>query len=193
MESEVSRHDEARYSLTVEEASFRFVNAGVPRSPRTVIRYCTRGHLDCVEVDTERNEKYLVRQESVTRRIEEIRQAYPSRRDATGLDTTGSVATHRDTRRDVEETALQERIEELERENLDLKIANRAKDQFLTMAKEQLTGLHQEVKEQAYRLGELETRLRLAAPREGRPSHGIEGEAGYPQASASTPPEPRVK
>src|SRR5437588_3191160 len=70
--------DPSKYTLSAEEASRLFSNAGVPRSPRTIDRYCKSGHLVCKKIDTERNEKYLITRESVIARIKEVQQAIPS-------------------------------------------------------------------------------------------------------------------
>jgi hypothetical protein len=84
--------DPSKYTLTVDEASRLFSDAGVPRSPRTIDRYCKSGHLMCMKIETERNEKYLITQDSVTQRITELQQVIP----------TGHVQTERDTSRHVE-------------------------------------------------------------------------------------------
>ena len=49
-----------RYVLTIEEASQLFAEAGVPRAPRSITRFCALGDLDCIRVDTEKNYKYLI-------------------------------------------------------------------------------------------------------------------------------------
>src|SRR5215217_854821 len=84
--------DPNKYTLTVEEASRLFSSAGVPRSPRTIDRYCKSGHLVCMKIETERNEKYLITQDSVTERITELQQVVP----------TGHIQTEHDTSRHVE-------------------------------------------------------------------------------------------
>src|SRR5262250_2643468 len=84
--------DPSKYTLTVEDASRLFSNGGVPRSPRTIDRYCKSGHLVCMKIETERNEKYLITQDSVTQRITELQQ----------VATTGHVQTEHDTSRHVE-------------------------------------------------------------------------------------------
>ena len=54
-----------RYTLTVEEASSLFLDAGIPRSPRTVQHYCVRNHLDCIKESGERGERYVISERSV--------------------------------------------------------------------------------------------------------------------------------
>src|SRR5438094_339561 len=126
--------DPSKYTLTAEEASRLFINAEVPRSPRTIDRYCKSGHLVCMKVDTERNEKYLITSESVGARIKELQQVPPSghvetqpdmsRHDESRPDMSRHDSIHNQTAID-EKRKLEERLAELERENTDLKITNR--------------------------------------------------------------------
>ena len=92
---DVSRQqfDQSLYTLDVDQASALFSQAGVPRSPRSIDRYCKSGHLVCMKIETERNEKYLITSESVAERIKELQQVIPSshvetRHDRSGHDTT---------------------------------------------------------------------------------------------------------
>ena len=66
--------DNSKYSVAAEDASLLFAEAGVPRSVRTVQRFCQKGHLDCVLVDTEMTEMYLIDRNSIERRIKELQQ-----------------------------------------------------------------------------------------------------------------------
>ncbi len=180
--------DPSKYTLTVEEASRLFSNGGVPRSSRTIDRYCKAGHLVCMKIETERNEKYLITQDSVTERITELQQVVPTGHVQTEHDTSRHVVTQPDlSRRDAtgdeltddEKNKLEARIKELERENLDLKIANRGKDYFLERVKEeqskfdtQRKEMTQQLIDQSFRLGELEGVIRHAqieAPRSEQP------------------------
>ena len=54
--------DPAHFTMTVDDASARFADAGMPRSVRSIQRYCQRGHLSCTTVDTEISEMYLIDQ-----------------------------------------------------------------------------------------------------------------------------------
>lgn len=46
--------DNVRFTLTVEQASERLAQAGVPRSPKTVTRFCKDGQLEFTRARTER-------------------------------------------------------------------------------------------------------------------------------------------
>jgi hypothetical protein len=185
-QEDVSRHDDtvSQYTLTVEEASQAFINAGIPRSPRTVIRYCSLKHLDCIKVDTERNEKYLVSPSSVHARIEELQQVMAAshvvprpditRHDASYPDMSGNNEIRPDiTRNNNDEYAkqLESRVGELERENeelkyknRDLEITNRVKDNVIKTGERQLGSARTQLMRFSRAVGELATILRLKAP-----------------------------
>jgi hypothetical protein len=78
------------FTLTTDEAVQRYARAGLPRTPRSIQRYCDKGHLDCRRIETPFGEKYLITSASVDKHIayiEEVRLAAtsrdPSRQDAT--------------------------------------------------------------------------------------------------------------
>ena len=65
------------YTLTIEDAVVVYERAGLPRTPRTIQRYCANGHLECRRVEIPYGEKYLITPASVTKHIayiEETRQ-----------------------------------------------------------------------------------------------------------------------
>jgi hypothetical protein len=180
--------DPSKYTLAVEEASRLFSEAGVPRSPRTIDRYCKARHLVCMKIETERNEKYLITQDSVTERITELQQVIPTGHVQTERDTSRHVETQPDmSRHDAkheqlsndETTNLEARIKELELENIDLKIANRGKDYFVEELRNERERFEAERKEMvqqliqhSHRVGELEGVIRHAqieAPRQQEP------------------------
>jgi len=187
-------------SITVEQASALFSDAGVPRSPRTVMRYCAHGHLDCRKIDTERNEKYLVSQESLDRRINELLQvnASTARHDTSERDTTRRDSTQRDTsRNDEDNQGLEGRVKELEAENLDLKITNRAKDQFIEMARQNRESLLEKLTSATRTIGQLETRIRLALGSGAQKNAAtddtrLDEELGYPHDATSDSASPVV-
>jgi hypothetical protein len=175
--------DTSKYTLSVEEVSRLFSNAGVPRSPRTIDRYCKAGHLVCMKIETERNEKYLITPDSVTERIKELQQVIPTGHVETERDMSRHVGTRQDMSRhdathdqitDDEKRKLEARIKELESENFDLKITNRAKDYFVDELKKEREyfeavrqDMTQKMIEQSQRVGELQVKVhQLEAPRQ---------------------------
>src|ERR1700681_706711 len=78
------------FILSIDDALERYARAGLPRTPRSIQRYCAKGHLDCRRIETSFGEKYLISPASVDKHtacIEEVRLA------ATGGDETRQVAT----------------------------------------------------------------------------------------------------
>src|SRR4051794_37830684 len=70
------------YTLTIEDAVALYERAGLPRTPRTIQRYCGNGHLDCRRVEIPYGEKYLITPASITKHIayiEETRQTLAGR------------------------------------------------------------------------------------------------------------------
>jgi hypothetical protein len=141
-----------------------------------------------MKIETERNEKYLITQDSVTERITELQQVVPTGHVQTERDTSRHVETQPDmSRHDTtheqlpndEKTKLEARIKELELENLDLKIANRGKDYFveeLRNERERYEAGRKEMTQMlishSHRIGELEGVMRHAqieAPRHEEP------------------------
>ena len=89
----VATSDDSEFKLTIDEALERYARAGLPRTPRSVQRYCAKGHLQCRLIETEFGEKYLIAPHSVDKHIayiEEVRLTNP-----TSLRTS-TVATCRD-------------------------------------------------------------------------------------------------
>jgi hypothetical protein len=80
------------YSLSIEEAAARYEHAGLPRTLRTIQRYCAKGHLDSRRIEIPYGEKYLITPASVAKHIayiEEVRQTMA------GRDEPRPVATSR--------------------------------------------------------------------------------------------------
>jgi len=86
----VATTDDSEFTLSIDEALERYARAGLPRTPRSVQRYCAKGHLQCRLIETQFGEKYLIASASVDKHIayiEEVRQV------ATGRGTSRPVAT----------------------------------------------------------------------------------------------------
>lgn len=72
----LSDNDGHLYKLTLNDVVARFEAAGMPRSYRSVQRYCERGRLDCLKTDTPNGEQYFVTEASVVRAIKEMEQLW---------------------------------------------------------------------------------------------------------------------
>src|SRR4051794_40914232 len=78
----VATSRDSDYSLSIEDALALYARAGLPRTPRTIQRYCANGHLDCRRVEIPYGEKYLITPASVAKHIayiEETRQTLAGR------------------------------------------------------------------------------------------------------------------
>jgi hypothetical protein len=87
----VATRPDSDFTLSIEEALERYAQAGRPRTPRSVQRYCAKGHLQCRLVETSFGEKYLIAPDSVDKHIAYIEEVTP-----TGRDQTRHAATSRD-------------------------------------------------------------------------------------------------
>src|SRR5674476_441501 len=65
------------FILSIEEAVERYAHAGLPRTPRSVQRYCAKGHLECRRIETPFGEKYLITPASVAKHIAYIEEVRP--------------------------------------------------------------------------------------------------------------------
>lgn len=107
MNPDPSRPDATRpdsdFTLSIDEALERYSRAGHPRTPRSVQRYCAKGHLQCRLVETGFGEKYLIDPASVEKHIAYIDEVTP----ATGRDQSRPVATSRAPNNQIEEPTRQ--------------------------------------------------------------------------------------
>src|SRR5580698_1680855 len=86
----VATSPDTDFILSIDEALERYARAGLPRTPRSVQRYCAKGHLDCRRIETAFGEKYLISPASVDKHIAYIEEVRPV---ATGRDLPRPVAT----------------------------------------------------------------------------------------------------
>jgi hypothetical protein len=78
------------YSLSIEDALVRYEQAGLPRTTRSIQRYCAKGDLDCHGVETPFGVKFLITPTSVDRHIAYIKEV---RQVATSRDLSRHAAT----------------------------------------------------------------------------------------------------
>ena len=86
----VATSPDSDFTLTIDEALERYARAGLPRTPRSIQRYCAKGHLDCRRIETQFGEKYLISPASIDKHIGYIEEVRPV---ATGRDEPRHVAT----------------------------------------------------------------------------------------------------
>lgn len=76
------------FTLTIDEALERYARAGLPRTPRSVQRYCAKGHLEARLIETAFGEKYLISPASVDKHIAYVQEI----NDATSRDLSRPFA-----------------------------------------------------------------------------------------------------
>jgi hypothetical protein len=101
----VATSDDSDFTLTIDDALERYARAGLPRTPRSIQRYCAKGHLQCRLIETEFGEKYLIAPTSVDKHIAYIEEV---RLTATSPDLSRHAATSRDVSRLVATTVVPE-------------------------------------------------------------------------------------
>jgi hypothetical protein len=105
--TDLSRHaattPDSEFTLSIDEAAALYERAGHPRTPRSIQRYCAKGHLDYRKMETPFGEKFLISPASVMKHIayiEELRQMSPEKLTRSSRDTKRrQVSTTRDNRR----------------------------------------------------------------------------------------------
>jgi len=85
----VATSPDSDFTLTIDEALERYARAGLPRTPRSIQRYCAKGHLDCRRIETSFGEKYLISPASIDKHIAYIEEVRPV---AKGRDEPRQVA-----------------------------------------------------------------------------------------------------
>jgi hypothetical protein len=73
----VATSPDTDFILSIDEALERYARAGLPRTPRSIQRYCAKGHLDCRRVETTFGEKYLISPASIDKHIAYIEEVRP--------------------------------------------------------------------------------------------------------------------
>lgn len=81
---------DSEYTLSIDDAAARYEHAGHPRTPRSIQRYCAKGHLDYRRMETPFGEKFLITPASVAKHIAYIEEIRPT---ATSRDLPRQVAT----------------------------------------------------------------------------------------------------
>ena len=85
----VATSSDSDFTLTIEDALALYTEAGIPRTPRSIQRYCAKQHLSSRRIETEFGEKYLITRASVEKHIAYIKEVTP----ATSRDWSRLVAT----------------------------------------------------------------------------------------------------
>jgi len=164
------RRDE--HSLTSLEIQRLFESSGIPRSQRSIERYCRDGKLDCFRDPDE--DRYYVTPASAETLIGQLKEIQARHAPAGASSTPPLTADTPSSARGTGDASTADELESLRRENMDLKITNRAKDYFIEQLKgdrerlaQDFKGLVVEFGETKREVGELKAQIRmLRAPNE---------------------------
>jgi hypothetical protein len=152
------------HSLTVREAARMFEAAGVARTERSIINWCQLNRQGIARLDSyfDPNErKYYITPQSVDSAIQEELQRANKSSDVTTSESFGSPVEqvkHSPTIATAK-TTDDRKVQELEREIMDLKITNRGKDMFIEQLKNERTGFFDQLLLANRTMGQLETKL----------------------------------
>ena len=217
---EPARHDApgsdmSRHTFTIKQAADRFASLGVPRSPRSVQRFCELGNLDCIRVKGEKTERYFVDPLSVERYAEELRQLEnisqlgmdTSRHDATERDTTRHDAPASNVKPTEEAPAptptpepsdeLRSRLDAAEKEKMQLQIDVAARTYVINQMTDERRHFLDQIVTQSREIGRLETRVQqLAAPQPDVTRHDatvVEVPPEPERVEPTPPPQPEKR
>ena len=93
----VATSSDRDFILSIEDALLLYAEAGIPRTPRSIQRYCAKEHLSSRRIETEFGEKYLITRASVEKHIAYIKEVTPTTsRDVPRLVATTVAAEYMD-------------------------------------------------------------------------------------------------
>jgi hypothetical protein len=159
----IPQHAERKenHTLTVRETARMFEAAGVARTERSIINWCQPNRQGIARLDSyfDPNErKYYITPQSVEAVIQEEIQRAGKNGDALGLEAFGSDVTR--VKHPGNATAADERkLQELERQIMDLKIANRGKDYLIGELNKERKSFFDQLLTVNRTVGQLETKL----------------------------------
>ena len=149
------------HTLTVREVARLFESAGVARTERSIVNWCQPNRTGIARLDSyfDPNERrYYISPQSVEQAIAEEKAKATKHKDTS--EPFGNVPPAAETARNVKLPADDEsQVKELERENLDLKIANRGKDYLIDELNKERKHFFDQLLSASRKVGELETRL----------------------------------
>ena len=158
-------------TLTVKEAARMFEAAGVARTERSIVNWCQPNRTGIARLDSyfDPNErKYYISPQSVELAIAEEKAKAATINDAEafgkvpqGAEGFRTVPNPSETDRNTDPASEgdKSKFKELERENLDLKIANRGKDYLIDQMQKERDGFFEQVISASRKVGELENKL----------------------------------
>ena len=151
------------HALTVREVARMFEAAGVARTERSIINWCQPNRQGSTRLNSyyDPNErKYYITPQSVEAVIqEELQRAKKSTETSTSESFGSAVAHVKHSHAEPSTPTDERRVQEMEREILDLKIANRGKDYLIDQLKSERIGFFEKLVAANRTVGQLETKL----------------------------------
>ena len=150
------------YTLTVRETARMFEVAGVARTERSIINWCQPNRQGIARLDSyfDPNErKYYITSHSVEAVIQEEIHRRKKTSEATDSEGFGSSVAYVKHPKNGAVPADDQKLQELEREILDLKITNRGKDIFIEQLKNERSDFFEKLLSANRTVGQLETKL----------------------------------
>jgi len=158
------------HTLSVRETARRIEAAGVARTERSIINWCQPNRQGIARLDSyyEPNErKYYITLQSVETAIQEEIQRAKQSKEAPASEAFGSCVEpvkHLQSAAGAK-VMNEKKLQELEREIMDLKITNRGKDYLIDQLQKERNGFFDQLLSANRKVGELETKLlRLESP-----------------------------
>jgi hypothetical protein len=159
--SQVAERKE-NHTLTVRETSRMFETAGVARTERSIINWCQPNRQGITRLDSyydPNDRKYYITPQSVETAIQEEMQRAKKITELPFAEVFGSSVEHVKHSRNSTIPGDDRKFQELEREILDLKIANRGKDYLIDQLKVERTGFFDKLMLANRTVGQMETKL----------------------------------
>jgi len=151
------------HTLTVRETARMFETAGVARTERSIINWCQPNRQGIKRLDSyyDPNERrYYLTPQSVEAVIQEELQRAKKSTEAQAAEGFGSPVAHvKHFAAEISTPADERKIQELERQIMDLKITNRGKDHFIELLKQERAGFVEQIQTSSRTVGQLETKL----------------------------------
>jgi len=151
------------HTLTVKEVARKLEAAGVARTERSIINWCQPNRqgisrLDCY-YDPNEHKYYLTPQSVETVIAEEIQRVKKATEPSASEPFEGTVTHVKHSAAAKAQVVDEGKIQELEREIMDLKIANRGKDYLIDQLKGERAGFFEKLLSANRTVGTLETKL----------------------------------
>jgi hypothetical protein len=150
------------HTLTVRETARMFETAGVARTERSIINWCQPNRQGIARLDSYYDpnaRKYYITPQSVDAVIQEEIQRAKKTTDTPDAEAFGSSVAHVKHPKNGETPADGRKLQELEREIMDLKITNRGKDFLIDQLKNERASFFEKLLSANRTVGQLETKL----------------------------------